>query len=295
MAVFYLCVASRDSPTDYKFYQFIGENFRQAFASSQFGVSESDSPKIDIFGITKLYPTVDGGREWLAKWDNGIARTLKDEVDPYDSEFNTSYGEGTYHIDGEGSISVSGPYPRMYVVDPAEIKKWQNVEITFYGKRVAETEPVSWAGLQAYARTAHLDSDDRCTYRGYGGQMLYDGKIRFEKEINHHIDHGYSDKATVTPWSDKGPMPKNVWIGYKLVVKNINDDTAVKLELYRDMTDGENGGRWMKMTEHIDAGGWGEDSPPCAPTVEPTKILLDPDLSIYIRNDGIEDAEVQKV
>ena len=66
-------------------------------------------------------------------------------------------------------------------MDPQRIQKWGNVEITFYGKRVSETQSISWAGLQAYARTDDTHDTDICADRGYGAQMLYPGEMLFEK------------------------------------------------------------------------------------------------------------------
>ena len=43
----------------------------------------------------------------------------------------------------------------------------------------------------------------------------------------------------------------------KFVVYNIDEDQHVKLELYRDLSEGVNGGDWAKIGETIDKGGWG--------------------------------------
>ena len=249
------------------------------------------SATVDKFGIAKLQPTISGGREWVAKWDNGLARTLGNQKDPYDQQFDTTDGEGKYVIDGKGTAVVSGNYPRMYVVDPQRIQKWGNVEITFYGKRVSETQSISWAGLQAYARTDHTHDTDICADRGYGAQMLYPGEMLFEKEVNHHTNNGYPQTTAITPWPNGGPMPKNVWIGFKYIVRNIDNGAHVKLELYRDMSDGANGGTWTKMIEYTDTGGWGANSTPCAPGVDSSAILTQPNVSVYIRNDGIGEVD----
>ena len=247
----------------------------------------------DKFNITEIYPTVRDGREWFSKWDNN-SRAFGNEIDPYDLEFSTEYGDGYYTIDADkGVMTVTGPTPRMYVFDNDRFNTWHNVEITFYGKRVSETEQVDWAGLQAYGRTAHVDDYDPCSFRGYGGQMLYNGFMLFEKEVQHHEEAGYVQRADIRPWPNEGDMPKDEWIGYKFVIYNQNED-EVKLELYRDMTDGLNGGRWEKMTEFVDDGNWGEDAPSCSEDIEPEEVLLEPALSVYIRNDGIEEADYKK-
>ena len=247
----------------------------------------------DKFGIAKLYPTADDGREWFSKWDNKIPRVFGNDIDPYDKEFVTKYGEGKYSIDGDGIMSVDGQFPRMYVYDPNQTKTWHNNEITFYGKRISEFEEDDWAGLQAYGRTAHIDEADICTFRGYGGQMLNNGEMKFEKEVYHHSDNGYVQSATVRPWPGEGEMPKGIWIGYKFVIYNL-DENRVKLELYRDLTDGKNGGTWELMTEYVDEGGWGENASACNEGVEPAEVLTEPGLVVYIRNDGITEVDYKK-
>lgn len=249
---------------------------------------------VDKFRITELQPTIPGGREWFSKWDNGIPRTLGNQIDPYDKQFDTSDGDGKYVIDGKGTAIVSGSYPRMYVVDPQRLQKWGNVEITFYGKRISETQSISWAGLQAYARTDHTNDTDICADRGYGAQMLYPGEMLFEKEVNHHTNNGYPKTTAITPWPNGGPMPKNVWIGFKYIVRNVDNGAHVKLELYRDLTDGANGGTWTKMIDYTDTGGWGDTSSPCAPGVDPSAILTQPNVSVYIRNDGIGEVDYKE-
>ena len=40
------------------------------------------------------------------------------------------------------------------------------------------------------------------------------------------------------------------------MIYNLPSGDAVKLEAYRDLTNGEDGGDWVKMNETIDDGGW---------------------------------------
>ncbi len=48
------------------------------------------------------------------------------------------------------------------------------------------------------------------------------------------------------------------WIGWKVVMYNINNDTAVKMESYLD--DNSNNS-WIKVTDIVDNGGWFAISP----------------------------------
>jgi hypothetical protein len=43
------------------------------------------------------------------------------------------------------------------------------------------------------------------------------------------------------------------WIGWKVVMYNINDNTAVKMESYLDNNDNNH---WRKVSQIVDSGGW---------------------------------------
>ena len=64
--------------------------------------------------------------------------------DPYDGIELT--GNGKLQINGEeGIATASGSAPRIRVVD----LDFNNTEITFYGKRVSESEEISYQGFVA--------------------------------------------------------------------------------------------------------------------------------------------------
>lgn len=259
----------------------------------------SNSSVIDRFGITEVYNSLAGGREWFSKWDNNHKRAWNDTSnDPDDEEFFTKYkGDGHWNTDGDGILKISGSYPRMYVIDNNRIKSWHNVEITIYGMRISD-DNVEYAGIVSVARTNHLIDENRCDTRGYSGRFTLDGRIDFEKEIDHHADNGYRQTATMRYWP--GGMPKNVWIGYKFVVYDLSNGN-VKLELWMDNTDGLNGGKWILVDEFIDNGkNFGNEGPGCKPNIDPYAILSSsdirtgsetgkPNLAVYFRTDELND------
>jgi|GEM_PF-2290845 len=254
----------------------------------------------DRFGVAKLNPTVSGGREWFSSWDNGHSRTITWGQDPYDPEFH-GRGDGNYAIDGQGILKASSTGSggvRMYIYDqnfldtstydPNSFRTWNNVELTVYYMRVSDTG-VAYAGMVAAAKIRHIPDSDLCGTRGYYGKFRHDGGIGFEKEIS-HPDSVEIDSNT-SPWS---VLPSNIWIGYKYIARDVDGGTHVKLELWRDMTDGANGGTWEKLDEYVDMGGWGVGHTPCSSGVDPAQIMTGPNLSVFIRDDSTSDVRYKK-
>jgi hypothetical protein len=257
---------------------------------------------VDRFGVGQLFPTATGGHEWHSNWDNGKARKFSGtKVFTGDPEFDTNHGDGTYEVDGRGVLMITGTGPRMYVHDPENRRSWGNVEITVYGRRVADTG-ISYAGIMAYARTNHgttggNENRNLCDCRGYGGMFTYDGRIVFEKETAHHQSGGNAQVGRIKYWP--AGMPKNQWLGYKFVVRDCDAGKNVKLELYLDLTDGADGGTWLKVNEFTDTGNnFGPRSTPCREGIDPALALTaantragsetgQPNLSVYFRSDGV--------
>jgi hypothetical protein len=166
-----------------------------------------------------------------------------------------------------GQMQVTGTNPRIYVRDsssesipPADnVLKWNNVEVTFYAMS-NKNSGIGYAGLEAVVKTNHCPDAWDATTRGYGGRMLFDGRIDFEKEVSHA--NGINVQQELTPWS--GGLPLNRWIGYKLVARNIDNGAHVSLELYRELslsneinpTAPAGGGNWELLGSTTDTGTW---------------------------------------
>jgi len=255
-----------------------------------------DGESRDIFGIKNLLPTRAGGREWFAHW-TGKAREFVD-ADPDDKWFDTNHGDGEYSVDGRGHLTATGPIVRMYVHNPDGTEWNENLEITVYFTRWTETKLVSYSGPQIFARTNHgTIGDERknlCDDRGYGAKITVDGRWEFEKETAHHLPHGNASVATARPWPE---LPRNMSVGVKYILRTMTNGTQVKLELYRDLTRGADGGHWEKMTEFVDSGhnfGLGADA--AAPGIKPELPLIHslvlpdseskkPMITVYLRHE----------
>lgn len=260
----------------------------------------------DKFGIEKILPTLTSQprKVWFSNWDNGIKRTLDKagESDPYDPEVEL-HGKGIVTLDGSGNAIVKGS-PRLYVLDPNRKEKWHNVEITFYLKLVRESSSAaSFSGFTISTRTEHQDIDfdnDKTFCKGAGifARVYSDGRIAFLKEMIHSIS--YSSTRPIQHlkyWNNSdGSLPLGTWIGIKFVARNIDSNTHVKLELYRDLTDGNDGGNWKKVIEYTDVGGWKDPSrnAPSCPGYDLDRILLEPGTSTYFRIDDVTRAELKK-
>jgi hypothetical protein len=261
----------------------------------------------DPFGIKKLYPSV--GREWFNVWSTGAQRTLT--WDTYSTDpgmvFRGDTNATVYGSSGTraGQMQVIGDAPRIYIRDSGtesippldSVLKWNNVEVTFYAYSTGNSG-VGWAGLESVVKTNHLPDSWDCATRGYGGRMLFDGRLDFEKEVSHPSD--INVQQSLGSWS--GGLPLNRWIGFKMVARNVDNNTHVKLELYRELSIGNvvnpsapaGGGTWELLGSYTDTGAWSTGFGTCTAQATWDNGHTDRSLpltwanwSVYLRTDGI--------
>lgn len=243
--------------------------------------------------IAQIYPSLPGGRVWTSNWDDGSLRHLRSgQRDPY-SPLLIARGNGTVTIDGAGTATVSGISPRIYVYDESQELKWGDVEVTVYGMRRGETSSVGSQGLVIGGRSEHQNaSSDVCAGQTYYGRLLLDGRVGFQKELVH--DHLYSSSRPANSFADwsqfGGTFPRDVWIGLKFVIRN-NSSEAVSLELYTDITGGDQGGDWKLVAKYVDDGQWTADLSESATLLgchDVLEVFADPATSIFLRADYVE-------
>lgn len=289
-------------------------------------IESSPPPVLDRFGIAMLYPSVIGGRVWESKWDNGISRTFGNSSnDKYDPEFwtlkyttRTAIGDGSYKCAGDGILKITGAATRMYIANPN--LDWGNCELTLYGMNIsADMTNYPYGGLEAVFRSNHgfLNDEDLqpCDDRGMAGSINYSGECKIQKEVCHHCDQipGHDGYAQNSIQLYSGTLPKNIWIGMKVVIRDVivqstGQTVGVNMQVWRDQSDGLNGGNWQKVHEVTDDGTnflWSDSRnntgvlvDPCKSTIPPGLMFTTsnsrpgsetgrPNVAVYLRSDGV--------
>jgi hypothetical protein len=208
----------------------------------------------DLFGVNEIYQTKEGGREWYIDMENPFSDDL----------FSSSFERNITRLE-DGSWGVSGAAVRLNVGTPSNAEIWKNVEITGYAKVIDsissstaandsradndEGEEKDFASdLDWRARGGRHNHETPCEGTAYTGTIDINGNVRWKKEIWH--TGGYTDARAVEKVTDS---IVDRWIGWKVVMYNIDNNTAVKLESYLD---DKNNNEWRKVTDLVDDGGW---------------------------------------
>ena len=227
---------------------------------------------LDKFGIKEIYPTgKGGGREWYINMadprnDSIFSTGFKQSLIKQNSSNSSNFSSGNDNNNNSGggstnSISwrITNPQVRMHVDTPPGSVQWKNVEITGYIK-VNSTNITSAHHHQkdipnhiAWLARSGVHTDNApCNGTDLSGSIRDDGSVGWKKEI--WFTRGYTNES-----AHAKPTSSIVgrWIGWKTVVYNINNDTAVKMESYLD---DKNNNHWIKVTNLTDSGGWYADT-----------------------------------
>jgi hypothetical protein len=208
----------------------------------------------DKFGIREIYPTKPQGREWYVNMTNPKNDTLLSFT--FDAPINR---------EKDGSWQITNPKVRMNVETPTGMEPWKNVEITGYAKVISvkssknssDSNKTSSANqdysqtlndIAWYARSGRHNSETPCEGTALIGGIHTDGSVGWKKSI--WFTGGYTDERALNQVTK--PLLGR-WIGWKVVIYNIDNDTAVKMESYIDEN---NTNHWQKVTGFVDNGGW---------------------------------------
>jgi hypothetical protein len=171
------------------------------------------------------------------------------------------YPSTGYHQDKITTFNQKELAAKEYMQSPND---WKNVEMTGYVK-VVQNEP-SDNHFTWYARGGHHTSSRGCEGTALQGQLNIDGKTRFAKE--QWQTGGY----VFTPYkSSIVDSMTGKWIGFKTVMYNFQEDgkTVVMMQNWADK---DNNGNWVKIYEHIDRGGLGNQGGHCG-AANPDEII----------------------
>ncbi|MFZ0317348.1 MAG: hypothetical protein WAL23_10470 [Nitrososphaeraceae archaeon] len=203
--------------------------------------SDQNHTGYDKFGTREIYPTKQDGREWYVN--------MKNPMD--DENFSITFGPNITRQE-DGSWRISAPVVRMNVKTIEGEPNWKNVEMTGYAKIHSviqnSSNKVIENDLTWYARGGKHNQEIPCEATAYMGGLYDTGKVGWKKElwfVGGYTDERHANKVT-TPLMDR-------WIGWKIVIYNINNNNEVKLESYLDNT---NSDYWVKVTDLVDDGGW---------------------------------------
>jgi hypothetical protein len=195
-----------------------------------------------LFKVKEIYPTKPGGIEWFIDMNHPLSDGIFDPGSRIKKQ-----PDGSWRINGNFKPdSRSEDQVRMTVGTPDGKEQWKNVEITGYARVISadsDSDDLDW-----YARGGTHNSDFPCEGTALKGTISVDGEVSWLKEIWH--TGGYTRPKDTHKATD--PILDR-WIGWKVVMYNINDNKAVKMESYLDNNDDNH---WKKVSELVDAGGW---------------------------------------
>jgi hypothetical protein len=150
-------------------------------------------------------------------------------------------------------------YHDTVIVDPSQPPHW-----TFYARGERHTDQVAASPATInYGVTAPLGTT---TWPGYPfaaevsapclgssvkGLLHLDGRMTWQKEVSH--TEGYTGERAAAQ-ALPGGVKKDAWFGFKIVIRNSNNNQAVHMESWIDAAAT---GDWHKVTESDDRfGGW---------------------------------------
>ena len=218
---------------------------------------------LDVFGVTKMYPTRANGEEWFLK-DDALNDPRFNPQEPITQNSDgswkmqetqvrmTVYTTSGYQPSAISTYNRDELAAKGYMQSPND---WRDVEITGFVKvnaTDAADDNFAW-----YARGGrHTDGNSGCEGSAYKGDLYFDGRTSFAKE-SWHVSYDYTSKPSITS-SIEGR-----WVGFKVVMYNITVDgkPAVKMESY--LNDNADKVSWTKIYEHVDAGDFGAGATHC--------------------------------
>jgi len=215
-------------------------------------VTINESPT-DSFGITKIYPTKIGGPKWQMNSNDILTDPQFSTIPPPNDAcatpatctlLNQNTPENDWHV-ARVNVPVNEGI-RMVVQSPPD-NLWLNTEMTGYYKL---ENSIYYPQEFIHVIRSGTPHSSTCQGYSYYAGISFDGDVaKIQKSLYHGGDRlGYSQtsytRGTTTPLDNR-------WIGMKTITYNVNDNTAVKIEIWLDDLADNN---WRKVYEQTDNG-----------------------------------------
>ena len=261
---------------------------------------------VDKFGIKEIYPTKTGGEEWFMNMDDpgndpriggeGPSTIFVSQDDDGSWKVQSTevrYGVLTssgYHPDLITTLNQQALAAKGYMQSPND---WKNVEMTGYFKVNAFTNTTQNGAphIELLARGGRNTNDDgtidglsrQCEATTYHSNTYLDGRIKFEKDLEHTI--GYTTGDPGKQHALRSLLGR--WIGIKAIYYNLPDG-RVRLEQWIDEDSNNN---WHRMLHYTDKGNWGGGYPDCG--AANTQVITWGGPIAVFRWDNIDDMDVK--
>jgi hypothetical protein len=234
-----------------------------------------------------MYKTKPGGHEWVIDMDD--PQHDLENTRHTDWWYNETAHSWRVHQDEMRLEKWSAPYNKHFdnkddknEYANATTGKWLNVEVTAYfrviktaavrdginttmpakGKVPEEDDNFTAAPedplhgdnnkplFQIYIRGAHHKTSEPCEGSTYKARIYANGSAAWIKEVTHPMFT--PERGAHNVYKDV-PIRLGEWVGFKAVLYNINNNTAVRMESYLDR---HANGTWTSLVNTTDAGGW---------------------------------------
>ena len=301
-------------------------NQQQLVVKELLGISSSSINNNDSDSIPQIYPSKVNGEKYRLNKTNPNDMIQVDEG-KNDNIFTKKNKDGSWRVD-EGrpridiftkdagilsdkqilqeNLSESGIQSWNY----SELKKigywykpsdWKNVEITLIFKLLdsARSKGEEHALSLVTRSLSHSEIYDKksnspyyCGGSSYHNNISNEGQLRMKKE-QFHIDY---DREKYNPNVNLGNLYDKI-IGFKTIVYNVENDTAVKTESWIDVYN-EGKGPYVKLHQKIDQGDWGDKMKVCGAKRDGEAITWGSPMIIIKANDfkfDIYDVEVREI
>lgn len=243
------------------------------------GSGGDGTTSVDTFGVRMIYATASGGRTYYSNWHTATAhqwdasggQVPAANLDPQDSFADLVSPTTCRAIVDPVTKTLTADTNadrnswRYYIKDPLDDEvsstwKWSaSTEVTVYYKAIKD---YSGGSIHVHCRLMGpgehwnaITDDNPAACKAAGHEYSYEikknGVNQFRKEEFHDSvanGEGYAENVIL----DDTSAPYNQWIGMKLVTKK--KGANMKLEAWKDLTDGVNGGTWIKQGEILDDG-----------------------------------------